>query len=248
VLEALRAGRRVRRVLLAAGAHGAPLDAIVDEATRRGIPVLTVDRERLDAVDPHHQGVAAEAAPFAYLALSDLLRRLPNAASPPIVLALDALQDPQNFGTLLRTAAAVGVSGVVIPQRRAVGVTPAVGRAAAGATEHLAVARVGNLVRALADLKTAGLWVLGLDPHAPRRFDEADLSVPLVLVVGSEGKGLSRLVREACDLVLALPMAGATDSLNAAAAGSIVLYEAYRRRGFPTASTPPSPAPPEPSS
>jgi 23S rRNA (guanosine2251-2'-O)-methyltransferase len=200
-----------------------------------------VDRERLDAVDPHHQGVAAEAAPFKYASLADLLPSLADAATPPIVLALDSLQDPQNFGTLLRTAAAVGAAGVLIPEHRAVGVTPAVAKAAAGATEHLAVVQVGNLGRALEELKQAGLWVVGLDARAPRRYDAEDLSGPLVLVVGGEASGLGRLVRERCDLLVALPMAGSTESLNAATAGSIILYEAFRRRGFPSRVPPPAP-------
>jgi 23S rRNA (guanosine2251-2'-O)-methyltransferase len=149
------------------------------------------------------------------------------------VLALDSLQDPQNFGTLLRTAAAVGAVGVLLPEHRAVGVTPAVAKAAAGATEHLAVARVTNMVRALGELKAAGLWVVGLEAEAEQSYDAVDLAMPLVVVIGGEGKGLGRLVGERCDLLVKLPMAGMTESLNAAVAGSIVLFEAYRQRGFP---------------
>lgn len=159
-------------------------------------------------------------------------RQTPNPR-PPLLLAVDALQDPQNFGGLLRTALAVGVGGVILPERRSVAVTPAVGRASAGAIEHLRIARVVNLPRALKELKQAGLWIVGLATDAPQTYDQADLSLPLVLVVGSEGSGLSRLVAETCDLTIRLPMLGPLDSLNAAVAGSVVLYEALRQRGLP---------------
>src|SRR5581483_10880407 len=157
---------------------------LTDAAAQRGVPVISVDRERLDALATHHQGVIAEAAPFAYRQLSELPGLLQAAGPAPIVLALDQLQDPQNFGTLLRTAAAVGVAAVLIPEHRAVGITPAVAKVAAGATEQVA------------------LWAVGLDAHSGRRYDEADLGGPLALVVGGEGKGLSRLVKEHCDLLV----------------------------------------------
>jgi len=142
----------------------------------------------------------------------------------------DHLEDPQNLGSLIRSAEAAGAHGLVVPDRRSVGVTPAVVRASAGATEHLAVATVVNLARTLRELKAAGLWIVGLDAGAEQRYDLADLTVPLAIVVGSEGKGLSRLVAEQCDLRVRLPMAGRTASLNAAVAGAIVLYETVRQR------------------
>jgi len=247
ILEALRSGRLLQRLLVADGAHGSALDVVLDEAARRHVPILSVERRRLDAISPHHQGVVAEAAPFRYQHLDELTRAVAASNEPPIVLALDSLQDPQNFGTLLRTAAAVGAAGVVLPERRAVGITPAVAKAAAGATERLAVARVVNLPRALGELKRSGLWVVGLDAAARQRYVDVDLAMPLALVVGAEGTGLGRLVRETCDLLVNVPMSGRTDSLNAAVAGSVVLYEAYRQRGFPrdTASTPARGGPPD---
>jgi 23S rRNA (guanosine2251-2'-O)-methyltransferase len=180
----------------------------------------------------HHQGLIARADPFVYTELSDLVAAVRDAADsrPPLLVALDAVHDPQNFGSLLRTALAVGASGVVLPERRSVSVTSAVGRASAGAIEYLPVARVVNLVRALRELQQAGLWVVGLDQAGRIPYDDADLTVPLVLVVGSEGSGLSRLVAETCDDTVRLPMTGPVDSLNAAVAGSIVLYEALRQR------------------
>lgn len=212
VTEALRAGRRrVHRVLTAR-------DLNLNVASER------VDRHRLDAlVNANHQGIVAEADPFPYSALDEL--------TPSLLLALDSLQDPQNFGTLLRTALAVGVDGVLIPEHRAVGITPAVSNASAGAVEHLKVARVTNLTRALRQLKQRGMWVYGLSASADQPYWSTDLTGPLALVVGSEGEGLSRLVRETCDLLLSIPMQpGSIDSLNAATAGSLVLYEAFRQR------------------
>jgi 23S rRNA (guanosine2251-2'-O)-methyltransferase len=217
VSEALRAGRRrIHRLLLAHGTR--PFEARV--------PVERVERHRLDAlVAGNHQGVVAEADPYPYVGLDDLLDE------SPFLLVLDSLQDPQNFGTLLRTALAVGVSGVIIPEHRAVAVTPAVSNASAGAVEHLKVARVTNLTRALSALKAHNVWVYGLSMDAPQPFWEVDLRGSVALVVGSEGEGLSRLVRETCDLLLNIPMRpDSIDSLNAATAGSLVLYDAFRQR------------------
>jgi 23S rRNA (guanosine2251-2'-O)-methyltransferase len=230
VREALRAGRTVRRVLIADGAHG--LDNLVAEARRLRVPYEIFDRRELDRrAGDHHQGVIAEAEPFTYAHPDDLLAAAAERGEAPLVLALDSLQDPQNFGTLLRTAQAVGAHGVLLPEHRAVGVTPAVSNASAGAVEHLRVARVTNLARALGQLKSRGVWVYGLSVEAENSYWDVDLSGPLALVVGSEGSGLGRLVREACDVLVRIPMAdGAIQSLNASVAGSLVLYEALRRR------------------
>ena len=230
IREALRAGRRVRRLLVARGARdSAVLRELAALAAEQGVPVQEVERTQLDRLADHHQGVAAEVDPYAYADLSDLLYAV-RGTRPPLYLVLDSLQDPQNFGSLLRTAAAVGVSGVVVPQHRAVGVTPGVRRASAGTVERLRVARVTNLVRALEQLKAAGVWVVGLDAAAPQRYDTVDASGPTALVVGSEEQGLGRLVRQTCDFVVSLPMEPGVESLNAAVAGSIVLYEYYRQR------------------
>ena len=218
--------------MVAEEADSAAVAEVTGLANARGIQVQRVARSRLDNLADHHQGLIADAAPYSYADFDDLIESLRAAPPerPPLVLAVDALQDPQNFGTLIRTAAAVGAAGVVLPERRAVGVTPAVGRASAGAVEQLAIARVVNLPRALELLKQAGLWVVGLDAGGETVYDQADLQVPLVVVVGAEGAGLGRLVAQTCDLRLRLPMVGPIDSLNAAVAGSIVLYEALRQR------------------
>ncbi|MEA2641974.1 MAG: rRNA (guanosine2251-2-O)-methyltransferase [Chloroflexota bacterium] len=232
VLEALRAGQRVERILIDAATRpsDAAVAAVVELAGERHITVAKVARSRLDTIDPRHQGVAAEVRPFGYTPFAELLAEVRSAGQDALVLALDAVQDPQNLGTLLRTALAVRVTGVLIPERRAVGVTPAVVRASAGAAEHMRIAQVPNLVRGLDALKEAGTWVVGLDVRSGTAYDETDLKGALTLVVGSEGSGISRLVREHCDLLVTLPMAGPTESLNAAVAGSIVLYQVYRNR------------------
>jgi 23S rRNA (guanosine2251-2'-O)-methyltransferase len=231
VLEALRAGRSIHRLLVASGAHG--LDTLLDLGRARGIRIQMLERHELDRrAGDHHQGVLAEAEPFEYAHPDDLLARAEERGEPPLLLALDSLQDPQNFGTLLRTAQACGTHGVLIPEHRAVEVTPAVSNASAGAVEHLLVARVTNLARSLGQLKPRGVWVYGLAVDAAQSsYWDADLSGPLALVVGSEGSGLGRLVRETCDALVHIPMApNAVQSLNASVAGSLVLYEVLRQR------------------
>ncbi len=234
VLEALRAGRRIDRILIAEGIRPTdPIAEILELSAQRGIRVQRLDRQALDRLSggANHQGVIAEVAEYRYLTLDELLETTRQAAGPTLILALDSLEDPQNFGTLLRTADAIGATGVVIPLHRAVGVTPAVEKVSAGAVEYLRIARVTNLARALADLKRHGYWVVGLDSSGPILYDQFAVDVPLVIVVGAEGRGLGRLVRERCDVLVRLPMRGHVESLNAAVAGSIVLYDVLRRRG-----------------
>lgn len=234
VLEALSAGRSIRQIWLADGMREAPvLEAIVTAARDLRITVVSVPRRRLDELTDgaHHQGVVAEAAARATVDLADLLAQARGRAEAPLLVAVDRLEDPQNLGSLIRSAEAAGAHGLVLPSHRSAGLTPAVERASAGASEHLPVATVVNLARALRDLKNAGLWVIGLDATAARRHDQADLTMPVVIVVGGEGMGLSRLVAEQCDVLVRLPMAGRIASLNAAVAGAITLYEAVRQRG-----------------
>jgi 23S rRNA (guanosine2251-2'-O)-methyltransferase len=234
VYEALRAGRRrIYRLILAEGVReqGGVVGQIVDLACAAGVPWIRSSRRELDQLAPNHQGVAAEASPYPYTDLDEVLSFSADQKAPSLFLILDLLQDPQNVGSLLRTAEAVGVHGVAIQRRRAVGVTPAVVSASAGAVEHLHVAQVTNLARALDDLKRHGVWVAGMEAAmGARLYDQADLRGPLALVVGSEGSGLRRLVREKCDFLLRLPMRGRVASLNAAVAGSIALYEIDRQR------------------
>jgi 23S rRNA (guanosine2251-2'-O)-methyltransferase len=233
VLEAL-AGGRVRKVLLASGAAGAAV-AVREAAASHGVPVQTVERRDLDrlAAGANHQGAAAEVSPFRYAPVEDLLAVAGARQEAPFLLILDCLQDPQNLGTLLRTAEAAGVHGVVIARHQAAEVTPAVVKASAGAVEHLRIAQETNLTKTILRLKDAGLWVAGLE-DAPGAADyrQANLTGPLAVVVGSEGKGITRLVRETCDLLIRVPMRGKVGSLNAAVAGSLALYEVLRQRGL----------------
>lgn len=235
VHEALRAGRRrIYRLLIAEGLQPRPiLEEIRAMAAERGISILQVPRARLDAITDSHQGVVAEADPYPYTDLEQAWAESARRPDPPFWLALDCLQDPQNFGTLLRTAEAVGVHAVLFPEHRSAHVTPAVVNASAGAVEHLRVVQVTNLARALERLKERGLWIVGLqqDPRAIR-YDQADLSGPIALVVGNEESGIRPLIRRACDFLIYLPMRGRVASLNAATAGAVALYEIARRRGF----------------
>lgn len=233
VREALRAGRRrAIRLLLAEGVRETGIIAeIMALAEKAGCAVQRVERRELDRLGVKHQGVVLEASPYPYADLAAILALAEQRGEPPLLLVLDHLEDPRNVGALLRTAEAAGVHGAVLPKRRSAAITPAASDASAGAVEHLLVAQVTNLARTLSELKQAGLWVAGLEslPEA-QPYDTVDLSGPLALVVGSEGRGLSRLVRERCDWLLKLPMLGRVGSLNAAVAGSIVLYWVVRCR------------------
>jgi 23S rRNA (guanosine2251-2'-O)-methyltransferase len=236
VREALRAGRRkIYKLILAQGTKETGIVADITTLANKGwVPIQRVERQQLDRLgDFKHQGVAAEVSPYPYVELEETLAEADQDQEMPLLLMLDCLQDPQNFGALLRTAEIVGVHGVVIPKRRAVGITPAVVNSSAGATEHLLVARVTNLVRTMEELKSKGLWMLGLEdvPQA-QPYHQSDLAMPLALVVGSEGRGMGRLVRESCDILIRLPMRGRISSLNVAVASSIALYEVWRQRGM----------------
>jgi 23S rRNA (guanosine2251-2'-O)-methyltransferase len=236
VYECLRAERRdVFKLLVARGAQSkGTLSDIVALAQVRRVPVRRVERRQIDKLGRqiNHQGVVAEVGTYPYVDLEEILSLADHRDEPPWLLLLDCLQDPQNLGTLLRTAEGVGVHGVVIPKRRAAKVTPAVVSASSGASEHVLIAQVTNLVRAMERLKARDVWIAGLEdlPDAQDLW-KADLNGALAFVVGSEGQGMRRLVRETCDFTVRLPMRGQVGSLNAAVAGSVALYEAARQRG-----------------
>lgn len=235
VREALRAGRRtMKRLTVSSGVQEAGVIAeIIKLADQAGVPVQRVERQQLDKQlrDANHQGVMLETGPYPYVEIDECLALAAERGQPPLLLLLDHLQDPQNIGTLLRTAEVVGAHGVAIPGRRAAEITPAVVNASSGATEHLRIVLVGNLAQTIASLQRQGVWAVGLeDDEQAQALDTADLNLPLALVVGAEGPGLARLVRERCDFLVRLPMAGQIASLNAAVAGSIALYSAWRQR------------------
>lgn len=237
VLEALRARRRHLFRLWLEGEEGKAtgiVAEILEEANERNLPVRFIkgglfDKFKSERVNS--QGVALETGDFVYTPLDDALRLAKRRNEEPFLLILDHIQDPQNFGTLIRTAEAMGVHGVVIPDRRAVHVTPAVSNASAGAVEHLLVSKVVNLNRTIDELKSLNIWVAGLDgaPETPL-LDNANLSGAIAIVVGSESEGLSRLTREKCDFLVRIPMVGSVDSLNASVAGSIVLFAVRQKR------------------
>jgi 23S rRNA (guanosine2251-2'-O)-methyltransferase len=234
VLEALRAGRSVTEVLLASGAK--PSDVIQEIARfaeRRSIPIRMLPRRELEARarTRNPQGVIALAAGFAYTSIDHLFERAAVAATAPVIVALDGITDPQNLGAVARSAEAAGAHGLIVPTRRSAGVTEAATRASAGALEHLPVVQVTNLHRALGELKERGVWIVALDSDAKQSIYDVDLTDPVCLVIGSEGDGLSRLTRDRADHLVRIPMAGRVGSLNASAAGAVVLFELRRQRG-----------------
>ena len=233
VRELLRSSQPLQRILVAdSRGHSAVLDEIVALAEPLGVPLERIDRAELDrrAEGLVHQGVLAEAPAFPYATLGAVLEGI-DAEDPALLVALDGVTDPHNLGSIARTAEAVGAHGLVVPARRAAAVTPTVEKAAAGALAHLPVVQVTNLVRALGQLGEHGVWSLGLDGDAEVELAEHPLaSEPCVLVVGAEGEGLSRLVRERCDALARLPIRGRVGSLNASVAAGVALYELLRHR------------------
>jgi len=232
VEEALRAGRRrFDHVLVARERHDDRLAAVVAACKQAGVRVRQEAREQLTQVagTPAHQGVVALVRPQEALAIEDLYEPL-REGSARLVLALDGVEDPQNLGALLRVADGAGVDGVVLTERRSAPLSPVAVKASAGAAEHLRIARVVNLVRALEDLKEQNLWIVGLDERGTTDYDQFDLTGNLVLVLGREGAGLHDLVKRTCDHLLRIPMAGGVSSLNVSTAGAVVLYEAARQR------------------
>jgi len=243
VLESLCARRRKpRRLFLLEGVREeGVIAALIAAAGAARLQIQRVTKTELDRLSrqTNHQGVVLETGDYPYATVPEMVAAAAGAGEPPLFLFLDLLQDPQNVGTLLRTAEAVGVHGVVLQRRRAVGITPAVVSASSGAVEHLLVAQETNLTRAMEGLKEDGIWFYGLEatPEATL-YAAANLSGPLGLVVGSEGAGLRRLVRERCDVLIRLPMRGRVESLNAAVAGSVALYAAWQQRRFSGGSAP----------
>jgi 23S rRNA (guanosine2251-2'-O)-methyltransferase len=232
ILEALRAARPIEEILIARGVHSTgALSEVVALAKGAGVSVRGISRDELDRMMHNHQGIVARIPEFEYAQVDDLLAVAPARGEPAFLLLLDSVQDPQNFGTLLRTAEAVGVHGVIIAERRAVGVTAAVVKASAGAVNHLKIARVTNLSRTIDLLKRNNVWVVGIEnvPEA-KDYTRMDYKMAIVLVLGSEGEGLGRLIHEKCDFLIRLPMWGKVGSLNVAVAGSVVLYAAKVQR------------------
>jgi 23S rRNA (guanosine2251-2'-O)-methyltransferase len=233
VREALVAGHALDRVVIARGRHGERIEEIVRLARRQGVSVRFEDRQQVDrlASSRNHQGVVAFLASQSAVDLEDILARCRSRKEgKPLLVLLDGVEDPHNLGAIVRSALAAGADGVIIPERRAVGLTESVARASAGALEHLPVARVTNLSRAMEELKEAGFWLVGLDERAPQDYPKTDLTGAVALVLGGEGKGLHDLVRKSCDFLVSIPTQGPVRSLNVSVAAGIILFEAVRQR------------------
>jgi 23S rRNA (guanosine2251-2'-O)-methyltransferase len=237
VLESLQAGRReFQQLLLAEGMdEKGMIESILEAARHRNVSTRRVPRRVIDDLshDANHQGVALRVGAYSYVELDTVLQNAAARGETPFLLVLDLLKDPQNVGALLRVADAVGIHGILLQERRGVDVTPAVVNASSGAVEHLSVTVVTNLVTTMRRLKEEGVWLVGLDIGPDTvTLDKVDLNRPIALVMGSEGEGLRRLVRETCDMWITLPMRGHVGSLNVATAGSIALYSAWQARGW----------------
>ena len=233
VIEALKSGRPINKILLAGdiGRHTA-VAQILNLSQARGIPVEYVTRRVIDesSTTSAHQGVIAYAAAKEYISLEDLLTISRERNEPPLYCILDGIEDPQNLGAIIRTAEASGIHGVIIRSRRAVGLTAAVAKASAGAIEYVPVARVSNISQAMVTLKRNGVWVVGIDPAGKIDYSQVDFMLPTAIVIGSEGKGLSDLVKKTCDFLASIPMLGKITSLNASIAAALVMYEALKQR------------------
>ena len=230
VAEALRAKRPLERILVAQGAGGPRMQEIIDMARRAGVPVRFEPRGALDrlAGSAAHQGVVAMGAANKYADFAAVVSS--QLALLPLIVVLDGVEDPHNLGAVIRTALAAGAHGVIIPERRAVGLTDTVARASAGAIAHMPVAKVTNLAQTIEELKEAGYWLIGLDERADKSYTEADYTSPVGIVLGGEGKGLHDLTRKRCDFVVSLPTTGPVKSLNVSVAAGVVLFEALRQR------------------
>ncbi|OLB27577.1 MAG: 23S rRNA (guanosine(2251)-2'-O)-methyltransferase RlmB [Acidobacteria bacterium] len=231
VKEALEAQRPIEHIVIAKGRQDTRIEEIVQLARKKSIPVRFEDRSQLDrlANSKDHQGVVALAAARAAAALDDILASA-NQARAGLIILLDGVEDPHNLGAIVRTALAAGAHGVVIPERRAAGLTDTVARSSAGALAHLPVAKVTNLARAMGELKQAGYWLVGLDERADKTYTEVDYTSRVGIVLGSEGQGLHELTRKRCDFVVSLPTTGPVKSLNVSVAAGVVLFEAIRQR------------------
>ncbi|MCD7036559.1 23S rRNA (guanosine(2251)-2'-O)-methyltransferase RlmB [Metabacillus sp. GX 13764] len=232
VLEALRSERDINKIWMAENAVKGQAQVIAQLAKERGVNVQIVPKRKLDqmAEDGSHQGIVAQVAAYQYAEVDDMLKAAEERNEDPFLILLDELEDPHNLGSIMRTADAAGAHGIIIPKRRSVGLTATVAKASTGAIEHIPVARVTNLARTIEELKEKGIWIAGTDAKGADDYRNLDGKMPIGLVIGSEGKGMGRLIREKCDFLVKLPMAGRITSLNASVAASILMYEVYRKR------------------
>ncbi len=231
VIEALKSGRSVNKVWISEQLQGAAAHKIQQLAREAGAVVQKVPRSKLDKMqEGNHQGVVASVASYPYASIEDLFARADEREEAPFFILLDELEDPHNLGSILRTADATGAHGVIIPKHRSVGLTATVAKTAAGALEHIPVARVTNIANTIDELKERNIWIIGTEANADEDYRQLDGTLPIGVVIGNEGKGMSRLVRKKCDWTVSLPMVGQVSSLNASVACSLLLYEVLRKR------------------
>lgn len=231
ITEALRSGRSINKLFIADHINAKATQQIQTLAKENGVIIKRVPKRKIDQlVEGNHQGMAASVAAYDYATIDDLFSIAEERSEHPFFLLLDEIEDPHNLGSILRTADAVGAHGVIIPKRRSVGLTATVAKTSAGAIEYVRVARVTNMAQTVDLLKERNVWVVGTEAEASQDYRELDGSIPIALVIGNEGKGMSRLVREKCDWTIRLAMKGQVSSLNASVAASLLMYEIYRKR------------------
>ncbi|MFC7372677.1 23S rRNA (guanosine(2251)-2'-O)-methyltransferase RlmB [Fictibacillus iocasae] len=232
VLETLRSGREINKIFVGEGSQKGPVSQVIHLAKKNNVLVSFVPKQKLDLLSDggNHQGVIAAVAAYEYADIEDLFKRAEERNEEPFFLILDEIEDPHNLGSIIRTADAVGAHGVIIPKRRAVGLTAAVAKASTGAIEYIPVVRVTNIVQTMNELKERGIWFAGADMKGKEDYRQAKWDLPLGLVIGSEGKGIGRLVKDTCDFLVQLPMEGKVTSLNASVAAGLLMYEVYRSR------------------
>lgn len=231
VLEALRATRDINKIWVAEGVKKAGIAELLELAKERGIVVQFVPKQKVDGLtSENHQGVVASVAAYNYAELNDIFAIAEERGEDPFILILDELEDPHNLGSIMRTADAVGAHGIIIPKRRSVALTAVVAKASTGAIEYIPTVRVGNLSQIVDELKQRGVWIAGTDAKGSEDYRRMDATLPLAIIIGSEGKGMSRVLKEKCDFLYNLPMVGHVTSLNASVAASLLMYEVYRKR------------------
>ncbi|WP_405054350.1 23S rRNA (guanosine(2251)-2'-O)-methyltransferase RlmB [Tepidibacillus marianensis] len=234
VFEALQSERSINKIYIAEGIQKSSLHKLLTLAKMKNIITQYSPKKRLDQMtqNGNHQGIVASVAAYDYVELNEIVTNAKSKEKQPFLVLLDEIEDPHNLGSILRSCDVVGVDGVIIPKRRSVGLTTTVSKTSAGAIEHVPVSRVTNMVQTIDWLKDEGFWIVGTDASAEQMYHEIDYKLPIVIVIGSEGKGISRLLKEKCDFMVKLPMMGHVNSLNASVAAGIMLYEVYRNRGF----------------
>lgn len=232
VLEALRAGKTLENIMISKDAKGASINTLIKLAKKNNVVVKKVDKNKLDNLSAAgvHQGVIAITTPYKYCSVKDILDYAEQREEKPFIVILDEIQDPHNFGSIIRTAEIFGVHGIIIPKRRSVGVTSTVYKVSTGAIEYMKIAKVSNINNTIDDLKSQGVWIYGADMEGESYCYDIDFSFPTALVIGSEGKGISKLTKKKCDVLVKIPMVGKINSLNASVAGSIIMYEVLKNR------------------